>query len=625
MDGMGVTPRRCVVAGGEEETAEMRSEAETNGAPTSGGGDGGGGGGGGEGETSTTTTTTTTKTTTTAFSAVTGQNVYDYENESEKRTAEAEELHHHHHASVHSEDEDDDRISSAMTTNLMSTGAVAVSSQTATAETTQIPTNTNTAAIVRVGASKRYTDKDLLGDIFRMGVPCLGVALADPLMSLIDTGCVGRVSTLGLAALGPNTAIFNTVFQVCVFWGTATTNFIAGASPTAAGISVDERSRRREKGAELLSSALSMALIKGLVLWAVLYMNGESLLRLMGADDELVGPALSYYNVRVAAVPAVLVTMVAQGACMGQQDAVSPLIVVLISALANLIGDFQLVINNNLGVQGAAIATIAAQYLQAVVFLIILFVRGKLDKVSAIPLKWCGLPKMRIIARFAEVASVLASRTILQMSAYGILTFSVLTLGDYRFTASHQVALQIFWLMSYFPEPLSVCAQAFIAKDISMPLKVHRTSWLLMKIGLVMGVSIFAVSYSVATFFCGAFSTDPGIVELASQLGVQIGLAASLVSVALVLDGILIGSSDFGLMPAIGALSTGAVFVMLRFCMERNVGLNGMWWSLPIFFGCRVLLNVLKVVLGIGRRKSPLLKPPTSPGPMVASYQGMSS
>lgn len=38
--------------------------------------------------------------------------------------------------------------------------------------------------------------------------------LSDPIMSLIDTGCVGQVSSIQLAALGPNTSIFNFVFQV---------------------------------------------------------------------------------------------------------------------------------------------------------------------------------------------------------------------------------------------------------------------------------------------------------------------------------------------------------------------------------------------------------------------------
>jgi hypothetical protein len=53
-----------------------------------------------------------------------------------------------------------------------------------------------------------------IADICSLAIPALGSVLADPLMSLVDTSCVGQVSMLELASLGPNTAIFNFVFQV---------------------------------------------------------------------------------------------------------------------------------------------------------------------------------------------------------------------------------------------------------------------------------------------------------------------------------------------------------------------------------------------------------------------------
>lgn len=51
-------------------------------------------------------------------------------------------------------------------------------------------------------------------DVASLAVPSLGAVLADPLISLVDTACVGQVSSLELASLGPNTAIFNLIFQV---------------------------------------------------------------------------------------------------------------------------------------------------------------------------------------------------------------------------------------------------------------------------------------------------------------------------------------------------------------------------------------------------------------------------
>lgn len=54
-----------------------------------------------------------------------------------------------------------------------------------------------------------------LADVASLAIPSLGAVLADPLISLVDTACVGQVSSVQLASLGPNTAVFNLIFQVC--------------------------------------------------------------------------------------------------------------------------------------------------------------------------------------------------------------------------------------------------------------------------------------------------------------------------------------------------------------------------------------------------------------------------
>jgi Na+-driven multidrug efflux pump len=46
-----------------------------------------------------------------------------------------------------------------------------------------------------------------------LAFPALGIVVVDPLMSLVDTACIGRTSTMQLAALAPNSAVFNMVFQ----------------------------------------------------------------------------------------------------------------------------------------------------------------------------------------------------------------------------------------------------------------------------------------------------------------------------------------------------------------------------------------------------------------------------
>jgi Na+-driven multidrug efflux pump len=53
-----------------------------------------------------------------------------------------------------------------------------------------------------------------LASVAALAVPALGIVIVDPLMSLVDTACIGRTLSTQLAALAPNSSVFNLIFQV---------------------------------------------------------------------------------------------------------------------------------------------------------------------------------------------------------------------------------------------------------------------------------------------------------------------------------------------------------------------------------------------------------------------------
>lgn len=79
-----------------------------------------------------------------------------------------------------------------------------------------------------MGVSKPHVfDKE----IFALALPTLGAVLIDPCLSLVDTGYVGRLGALSLAAIGPCAAAFNFVFVTArwagvkrLFWSRCWTN-----------------------------------------------------------------------------------------------------------------------------------------------------------------------------------------------------------------------------------------------------------------------------------------------------------------------------------------------------------------------------------------------------------------
>ena len=65
--------------------------------------------------------------------------------------------------------------------------------------------------------------------ILAFALPALGTLAADPLVSLVDTAFVGRLSTEALGALGGNAGIFGLAFLVFNFLAYGTTPLVATA------------------------------------------------------------------------------------------------------------------------------------------------------------------------------------------------------------------------------------------------------------------------------------------------------------------------------------------------------------------------------------------------------------
>lgn len=66
--------------------------------------------------------------------------------------------------------------------------------------------------------------------VFALAGPSLLALAADPLLSMVDTACVGQIDASSLAALGVNTGLFSVAFLIFNFLGTATTPLIARAA-----------------------------------------------------------------------------------------------------------------------------------------------------------------------------------------------------------------------------------------------------------------------------------------------------------------------------------------------------------------------------------------------------------
>jgi hypothetical protein len=141
-------------------------------------------------------------------------------------------------------------------------------------------------------AGGRERRRRLLADIAKFSLPIMLLPLADPLMSLVDTVCLGKMAgTLELASLAPATLISSFCFYT----------FAAPLSiATVAEVSAHLRDAP-ERASAAVSAALALAVGGGAAVAALVLVFGPALLRATGCAAELLPAAGVYLRIRALA------------------------------------------------------------------------------------------------------------------------------------------------------------------------------------------------------------------------------------------------------------------------------------------------------------------------------------
>lgn len=417
------------------------------------------------------------------------------------------------------------------------------------------------------------TLKSCLKDIMAICLPAMGAILADPVMSLVDTACIGQISSLQLAALAPNTAVFNAVFAALYFLQTAVTALVARSLSMA----------DKKKAGDALSNGLFLAATLGIATTIGLELFSEPLLKLMGTSAEFMAPALTYLRIRALAAPAVLTVMVVQGNCYAQTDARTPLKINIAAGLVNLVGDIGLIFGLGFGIAGAAVATVAGQYIAAGLSIFAL-IRMQKSTAKSLPLTLDRVPSRAQLKPFFDVASVMVTRLMCIMGVYSLATRSAVAMGALP-AAAFQVGLEVVWFLSFFPEPLSMAAQALLAR---LPPGLGYSRQVAVKARAVF-VAGAALNLALVTLLCitpfTIFTSDAAVVAMVNNMTVPMCLATVLCTIAMIMDGIFIGLNKFRHLAYFQAFN----FVAMATVFATSVHtLDSVMWALVLFFCLRV-------------------------------------
>lgn len=408
-------------------------------------------------------------------------------------------------------------------------------------------------------------------EILGLALPATVALAADPLLGLVDTALVGRLGTDELAALGVATAVFTTafvVFNVLTYGTTARVAQLVGA-------------RRPADAATFTVQAIWASLAAGLLVTTVLVTATGPVLDLMGASGDVTEPATTYLRIRAFAAVPVLLVQVGHGALRGLKDTRTPLVVTVVANVANAILSVILIHPVGLGVAGAALGTVIAQGMAAVVFMVI--VRRRLPAPSLRP-----VPSQ--LATLARISRDLFVRTVSLVVGLAVLTAAAARI-DTVAVAGHQVARELWLLSTLMLDGFAIAGQAMVGTALGEGdrARARADAWSLTRWGLGAGVVAMLVYLPLGGVLPGIFTTDPAVIETVGSVWLLVAFLQPIGGVTFVLDGVFMGAGDFTFL--MGSTVTAVVVGLLpviALTLSRGWGLPGLWWSVVALMVIRV-------------------------------------
>lgn len=431
--------------------------------------------------------------------------------------------------------------------------------------------------------------------LIRFSLPATAGMLVMATYNIVDTIFVGMLGSEAIAAL-------SVAFPFQMLLGALGIGTGVGA---ASLISRSLGAGQKEVAQNAVGQVISLSLIYGIIVALVGYIYLEPLLILFGATPEILALTGEYVLVITSGSVMFFLIMSLNNVVRGEGSPKLSMYVMIISAAINIVLDPIFIFLLDMGVQGAAVATVLAKVV-GVAMMLYHFTIGKSDlsiNLSCLILRWNTIKRIYVIgfpAMFMQISinlSLVIANNIL--AVYGHLPIAALGLIFRLFMFALMPAIGISQGL------LPILGYNFGAG------KMDRIQEALGK-GLVLStliVTFFGVLYFVwPPFFLSFFSREAELIALGSQ-ALRIMVIMFPVVGAQVVFTVYFQAVGKGLPSLLLSILREVIFfIPFMLIMSVLLGLDGIWIARPLSDLCAFAVTYILISRELKRLGIPLLK-----------------
>jgi len=430
--------------------------------------------------------------------------------------------------------------------------------------------------INKIFRSKRdinLTSGSLVKPLFYLSLPVIITNLLRTAYSLADTFWVGRLSKEALAAI---TFSYPIVFLfIALGMGVAVAGSVIVAQHEGAG--------DREDVEYAASQTIVFSLVVAMILGVGGFFLVEPVLNLLGASPDVIPLATDYLRVVTLGLFALFGFSVFIALMRGFGETLTPMLVMLFSVVLNIIIDPFLIFGwfwfPQMGIQGAAIATVFCRGLGLLIGLWILFTGRKGLQIHVSYMR----PDFKLFKKIFGIgvpASIEGTGRAVSVNAL----LSVVGGFTTSVVAGYGIGIRVFSTVFLPALAVSRSVETMTGQNIGAGRfdRAERSNYIA-ALGMFVAMTLLGVVvFFFSPFIVSIFTPDKEVIKVGSEFLKYISLTFGFIGSARVFSGGFRGAGKTMVAAAIAVLTLGVIRYPSALMLSKSVGRTGIWWAFVI-------------------------------------------
>lgn len=357
-------------------------------------------------------------------------------------------------------------------------------------------------------------NKDFLGTqpigrlLLKLALPTVAAQLINMLYNIVDRMYIGHIKDVGALAL--------TGVGVCMPLIMIISAFAAlvgnGGAPRA---SIYMGKKDTDTAQKILGNCFSLQIILSIILTIILLIGNKTFLLAFGASENTISYAVNYMNIYALGTIFVQLTLGMNAFITAQGFAKTGMLSVLIGAVANIVLDPVFIFGMNMGVRGAALATIISQTLSCIWVLSFLFGKKTFLKIKP--------ENLRLHAKIILPCVALGSSLFIMQASESIISVcfnsSLLKYGGDIAVGAMTILTSVMQFAMLPLQGLGQGAQPIMSYNYGAKNndRVRKTFRLLLKVSFGYSIVLWAIVMLFPQMFAMMFTSDNALLSFTSQ------------------------------------------------------------------------------------------------------------